>query len=167
MFSAREIIDLAIRIEENGERIYRGAVKRVSDPSLASLLQWLADEELRHAEWFSQIKETLKEVEHDPRIEEMGRLLLQGILGDQTFSLKETDFSALHQVRDLIATAMEFEKDTILFYEILRPLVSSQEGLDHLERIIREENRHVRVLGDLLESSALNQPPMPPPVNRP
>ena len=162
MFSTREIIDLAIRIEENGAKLYRGAVEQVSDPSLASLLQWMADEEVRHAEWFSRMKGSLEEPGHDPRLEEMGRSLLQGILGDQTFSLKETDFSKLHQVRDLIETAMEFERDTILFYEILRPLVSSREGLDHLDLIIQEENRHIQVLRDLLESPMLNQPPTPP-----
>jgi rubrerythrin len=162
MFSTREIIDLAIRIEENGAKLYRGAMKQVSDPSLVSLLQWMADEEVRHAEWFSRMKGSLEEAGHDPRLEEMGRSLLQGILGDQTFSLKETDFSKLHQVRDLIETAMEFERDTILFYEILRPLVSSREGLDHLDRIIQEENHHIQVLRDLLESPVLKQPPTPP-----
>ena len=57
MFSTAEIIDLAIRIEKNGEKTYRKAQEKVSDLSLASMLQWLADEEVEHAKWFVELKE--------------------------------------------------------------------------------------------------------------
>ena len=39
MFSLSEIIDLAIRIENNGEKTYRKAKNEVPSPELASLLQ--------------------------------------------------------------------------------------------------------------------------------
>jgi len=44
MFTLGEIIDLAISIEKNGENAYRKAQEEVSNPSLASMLQRLAEE---------------------------------------------------------------------------------------------------------------------------
>lgn len=49
MFSLKDIIDIAVQIEQNGERVYRNAAGKIEDPSLRSLLQWLADEETQHA----------------------------------------------------------------------------------------------------------------------
>ncbi|EFK11805.1 conserved domain protein [delta proteobacterium NaphS2] len=48
MFNIWEIIEFAIRIEENGEKVYRDASTKVSDPSLVSMLHWLAEEEAQH-----------------------------------------------------------------------------------------------------------------------
>ena len=50
MFSLKDIIDIAVQIEQNGERVYRNAAGKIEDPSLRSLLQWLADEETQHVE---------------------------------------------------------------------------------------------------------------------
>ena len=60
MFSIREILGLAEKLEKNGERFYRESQRRFSDPSLNALLQWLADEELRHEEWFAKKRSELK-----------------------------------------------------------------------------------------------------------
>ena len=38
MFTLGEIIDLAVRIETNGQKAYRKAQKQVTDAALASLL---------------------------------------------------------------------------------------------------------------------------------
>ena len=52
MFTVDDIIDLGIQIEKNGEKILRDAQTKVQNPDLASLLQWLADEEAAHGRWF-------------------------------------------------------------------------------------------------------------------
>ena len=50
MFSAKEIIDLAIKLEKNGESVYRDSIAKVANPDLASLLECMADEEVQPAE---------------------------------------------------------------------------------------------------------------------
>ena len=57
MFLIHEILDLAIRLEKNGESVYRNAVDKASKPELVSLLEWMADEEVKHASWFSNLKQ--------------------------------------------------------------------------------------------------------------
>jgi rubrerythrin len=56
MFTLTDIIELAVQIEKNGESTYRRAQQATSDPFLADLLGRLADEELEHQRWFTELK---------------------------------------------------------------------------------------------------------------
>jgi rubrerythrin len=151
MFSSADIIDLAIQIEKNGEKVYRDALGGVKDQSIASILQWLADEEVEHAKWFSELKQAVRKVPVDRRVEDMGRDILQGILGEQSFSLKEADLQDPGSIENLINMAIEFEKDTVLFFEMFESFLEDRESLESLNRIIEEERRHIQVLEEYLE----------------
>ena len=152
MFSLREVFDLAIRIEKNGEQYYREAVEKVSNPSLRSMLEWLAEQESKHQSWFSERKERLDTEGEDLEVAEMGSSILQGILGDQSFSLKEADLSAIDGVEALIQLAVEFEKDSILFYEMIGSFIEDSETSEKLNEIIAEENRHIELLEDFQDT---------------
>ena len=145
MFAAKEICDLGIQIEKNGEKFYRDALKQPWSGPLASMLHMLAEEEVKHVEFFARQKEKPAQQGGDPELEALGREMLNQVLGSQTFSLKEADFSKIKNIEDLRRTAIEFEKDTILFYEMIRSFVTDKEAMDQLDAIIEEENRHVRL----------------------
>jgi len=146
MFSIKDIIDIAIQIERNGESVYRNAIKNISNPELVSLLQWLADQEVEHIEWFTELKRAAARDINTSEAEKMGRALLRDAIGVQNFALKDADFSDIDQVEDLLGLAIEFEKDTALFYEMLRPFIEDPNTLDQLNSIIEEENRHAQLL---------------------
>ena len=150
MFLTGDIIELAIHIEQNAEAVYRNALKKISDPKLVSILQWLADEEVTHAKWFRQLKQTVNTEVKDPAVEAMGKSILSDVLGSQSFSLKEADFSEMRRLEDLISLAVEFEKDKVLFYKMLRPFIEDSATLDFLENIIAEETHHIRQLSKLM-----------------
>ena len=152
MFEIKEIIDLALQIEKNGEKIYRNALKGVSNPAVCTLLERLADEELNHVEWFSSLKQKIKSTTDDPELMEMGKTILNSVLGDQAFSLKDVDFSKIDRIDDLMKLAMEFERDTILFYEMIRPFIDNTDALNHLDNIIEEENGHIQLFQEILNS---------------
>ncbi len=145
MFTLKEICDLGIQIEKNGEAFYRDALKRTWTTPMASMLRMLAEEEVRHVDFFSTLKGKLRQEEEDPVLEAMGREMLTDVLGDQAFSLKDTDFSKIRTPEQLRQTAIEFEKDTILFYEMVRSFLTDRDTLDQLEGIINEEKRHVKL----------------------
>ena len=153
MFTAAEIIELAIRIEKNGEKTYRKALEKVSDISMVTLLQQLADEEVEHAKWSAELKEKVGAITNDPELEAMGGTILKSVLGEKAFSLTDADFSRIEDRRKLLETALEFEEDTILFYELLGTFMGDEESLQGLQKIIEEERRHVRNLKDTLEGS--------------
>jgi rubrerythrin len=152
LFAAEEILDMAIRIEQNGEAVYRSAVEKIANPALISLLEWMADEEVKHAEWFLELKTEAATLAKSPFVQEMGREFINGILGEQSFSLKEVDFSLIDHINDLIDILIEFEEDGILFYEMLQPFIQDQETLAQLNKIIAEEKRHIEQLTEFKES---------------
>jgi rubrerythrin len=152
MFSLKDIIDIALQIEQNGERIYRTAAGTIEDPALESTLKWLADEEARHFNWFAALKTTVSDGGDYPEQEKMGKELLRNAVGDHSFTLEDADFSSMEKIEDLIRVAIEFEKDTALFYKMLQPLIEDQKTLDQLHVIIHEEENHVRRLKMFLET---------------
>ncbi len=154
MFLIHEILDLAIRLEENGESVYRNAVDKASKPDLVSLLKWMADEEVKHARWFSNLKQKVVTDSINPFMAEIGREIFGDMLGKKSFSHQDVDFSKVERVEDLIAIFIEFEKDTVLFYQTLKPFIEDKDTLTHLEQIIAEENNHIAMLNNFLEDEA-------------
>lgn len=144
MFSIREIFELGQQLEKNGRRFYTEALTEFPDPALAPLLRWLAEEEVKHEEWFSRRLEALGQEAGDAMTREMGNSILREVLGDQTFSLQETDLTKIGRVEDLLAHALEFEKDTILFFEMIQAFLEDPETMEGLKTIIEEERRHIR-----------------------
>jgi rubrerythrin len=146
VFTEKEIFDLAMRIEENGEAFYRSAVKKAGNPSLASLFEWLADQEVKHREWFREKRALFKAADEDAVLGETGSAILQEILGEQAFSLDGVDPSGIGSIEKLLEVAVEFEKDSILFYEMIRSFTEDEVTLTSLKKIIQEEQQHVRML---------------------
>ncbi|MGD8541930.1 MAG: ferritin family protein [Desulfobacteraceae bacterium] len=154
MFSIKEILDLAIQIEKNGEAIYRQAARRISHPVLAPLLEWLADEEARHAAWFAEKALVADDTFQTPVLEELNQGLLTQLVAGQSFSLQDADFDNMQTVAQLLVVSVAFEEDTVLFYEMLKPFIEDPATLEQLEAIIAEENLHIEKLQTFLESEA-------------
>jgi rubrerythrin len=147
MFTIRDIVDIAIRIEKNGEKVYRTAQSQVQSSSLGALLGWLADQEREHVSWFSDMRDVLPgEVDDDSPLAQMGREMLDNVVGEHAFSLEDADFSAISTIDELIDMAIELETDTVLFYEMLADFVQEEESRQHLKEIIREELKHAELL---------------------
>jgi rubrerythrin len=149
MFTVNDILDIAIQIERNGERIYRAAGKRAEDLQMAQLFNWMADEEMRHAKWFQDLRIPLQVLPEHAEIESMGRSLLQEIMGNQSFSLEDVRMQTVAGAIDLLLLSIEFEKDTIMFYEMLRSFIEEAETIEQLNRVIAEEHDHVSQLESL------------------
>ena len=151
MFKPREVLDIAIRIEKNGESIYRDAIQKVSGERLKEALKWMADEELHHIEWFTSLKEMIEETSGGVMADELSSDMVKSLMGDQSFTLKEVDFSQIESVDELVRIFIEFEKDSIIFYEMLASFIKNKNTLDELQKIIFEEKQHIKKLEKLSE----------------
>jgi hypothetical protein len=107
------------------------------------MLAWMADEEAKHANWFGDLKINVESAATNLFAEEMGRELFNDLLGEKSFSHKDVNFSQIKNLPDLIAVFIEFEEDTILFYEMLVPFIEDGATLEGLKEIIAEENNHI------------------------
>lgn len=150
MFSANEILDMAVKLEKNGEAVYRNAIEKVVRPELIDLLEWMAAEEVKHADFFANLKLDLESKNANPFIDEMSRELFDDLLGEKNFSLKEIDFSLIENTDELIAVFVEFEKDSVIFYKVLEPFVEDPVAREQLKIIIEEENRHIKRLQEFV-----------------
>ena len=150
MFTLTDIIEIAMQIEKNGERTYRRAQQKTSDPSLADQLGLLADEELEHQRWFAEFKNRAETKPVDKNLEAMGRELFQNILGDKAFSLDDADLSQVSDTLAVMRISAEFEQDTVIFYEMLEPFVEEPQSREDLRLIIEEEKGHRRKLQERL-----------------
>lgn len=146
MFNLRDVLDMAIQIERNGESVYRRALERTEDQELIEMLSWMAEEEARHATHFSDIRQKLSLEVDNILMDELGKLMLESIVGNRSFSLEEIDFSKIEEVNDLLRIMITFEKDTVEFYRLFRNLVTDVAEQACLDDIIADEEQHIRKL---------------------
>ena len=150
MFSKREILEIAVRMEKNGESEYRKAVNQVSDPALILLLDWMAAEEREHANFFSGLMDKLESFSKSPFVEEMDAEFLKDLIGGSSLSLKEVDFAKVDSVGELLNIFIGFEEDSILFYHMILPMIDDSDTRAEVERIVAEEKNHIRKLRDYI-----------------
>lgn len=154
MFTIADIRNIAIQIERNGENSYRKAADAAKDAELAAVFSRMADEEKRHAEWFASLEEARELSEEQRELEAVGKSILQEMVEDRTFSLEEGELGAIDNIADVLTKSQEFERDTILFYEMLSGFIENEQTLEQLGVIIDEEKRHQQELEELLGSTA-------------
>jgi rubrerythrin len=150
VFSADEIFEMALKIEQNGEKFYRDSAARIADPESIRLLLKLADMEVDHQRIFSGMKTALsaadkKAMTFDPNNE--SGLYLASLANTKVFFEKDIDTSALEGI---FKAALAAEKDSIAFYLGMKDLVPAGSSREKIEEIVREEMRHVRILGERL-----------------
>ena len=143
MFNLRDILDMAIQIERNGEAVYRKALARAADPELVEMLSWMAEEESRHARHFDAIRQRLTTEADNLLMDELGRLMMESIVGNRSFSLEEVDFSKIDDVNGLLRIMITFEKDTVEFYHLFRNFLSDPGEQACLDDIIADEQAHI------------------------
>jgi rubrerythrin len=154
MFTIADIRNIAIQIERNGEATYRKAANQASDPELAEVFMRMADDEMRHAEWFENIQTDRELTAEQSELEAVGKSILREMVKDKTFSLEEKTLAKVDNLTDLISESQGFEEDTILFYEMLSGFIEDPHTQEQLNRIIAEEKKHSEALQELLGSAA-------------
>jgi rubrerythrin len=150
VFNADEIFELALQIERNGEKFYRDSAKKVEDSDARDLLAKLADMETEHQKVFGEMKSALtaadkKAMTFDPN-NEVG-LYLASLANTKVFFEKDLDTSKLEAI---FKSALAAEKDSIAFYLGMKDLIPTGSGKEKIEDIIKEEMRHIRILGERL-----------------
>jgi rubrerythrin len=150
VFSVMDLCHIAIQIERNGEAVYRKASLATEDEQARALLIQLADDELRHVNWFESFNLSHAEPPVHSQLESAGKELLQSMMENQSFSLASDSLSKGTRLAGILAQSLEFEKDTILFYEMLSNFIEEEEVGQKLNMIIAEERTHVDKLQAIL-----------------
>jgi rubrerythrin len=67
----------------------------------------------------------------------------------------------VESIEELVAIFIEFEQDTVLFYEMIAPFIEDSQTRANLQEIIAEEKRHIARLRDFIATSARATLPVP------
>jgi len=146
MFTIDDLLEVAVKMEKNGEAVYKNALKKSKDKTLTDLLTWMAAEENSHGRWFLDQKGRLSLKPEEKDLKKMIPEVLQDMMGEKTLSLDDVEFDRISSPLELLKTFIEFEKDTIQFYELLEMFIEEEDTLKGLKKIIREEKTHVERL---------------------
>jgi len=154
--SPDEIFEMAEVIERNGARFYRRAAEAAGDEPRRLLLQ-LAEMEDRHERTFHEMRRELGSADAPETLDPDGEaaLYLRTVADGKVFDFEADPASKLRgdeALAEILQTALGLEKDSIVFYLGLKPLVSTPGGRDKVEAIIQEEMSHVRLLSEELAS---------------
>jgi rubrerythrin len=153
LFTLTDICNIAIQIELNGAETYRNGAETTKNAKIAKTLSWMAEEEESHAEWFRSIQSAQVLSSEQKEMEAIGRSLLQDIVKNNSFSLNSEQLINTDELAEVISQSIEFEQDTILFYEILLDFLDEEETVKQLKDIIQEERNHVKTLEDMREKN--------------
>jgi rubrerythrin len=157
VFNADEIFEMAIRIENNAADFYRKAASLQSDTENQKFLERLAGMEVQHRKIFTEIRSTLTEKEKDPKVfdpyDEVSQYVAAMVdtMGGEGSPSVADSLTGDETLEEILRTAVGLEKDTILFYLGIKDMVPLQSGQNRIDKIIREERRHVIQLSNLLK----------------
>ena len=158
MFTFADIRNIAVQIEKNGEESYRNAGRIAADPEIARIMNWMADEEKCHGEWFENLRSNNSLTAEQQEMEALGKSLLQDMIKGNTFLLAQSELEKADTLIAVITRSQAFEQDTILFYEFLLSLIDDQDTAVHLQKIIDEELNHLHRLTRMAGEFAAGKP---------
>lgn len=150
--NADEIFAVGAQVERNGREFYEAAAAGAVEAEVASLCRELATWEERHVELFERLRLALPDEARAGSVFDPGeevRGYVQSAADNHVF-LKNLDPVALAKGcatgYDVFTLALEFEKDSVVFYSAMKRAVPVSQGRDDLDLLIEEELRHIQIL---------------------
>jgi len=153
-FNEIEAAKIAQNMESSGLAFYQQAAAKTRNPKVRETFLQLVEDEKGHLETFEELEEILQARRNDGAgytdDPELGAYI-DRLLQTQVFCEKCTTGKMVAMASDdceALAVGMQAERDSIVFYQEMLDFVDSGEAKEAFERILKEERRHLRTLGD-------------------
>ena len=153
VFTAAELLDIAVGIERNGVAYYDSLSQAADDPALKRTYEQLADMERHHVEVFQQMRNSVSGAGAVVPVEDEAEYgaYLKALIDSSVFTDDRVARELARRAEgpaEALQLALGAEKDSILFYTETRDLVPQRQR-EAIDNIIKEERSHVRQLSDL------------------
>lgn len=141
--SLESVLDLAVWLEKHGRTFYEKAAQSATDTGVKELFAALAAEEGKHCAMYTDLYEfyTGKSAEGEELLGEYGKFIQ--LLIREIASELECDGALTQEA--LISRALQFEKNTLIYFSEVKPLFRGKAGTI-IEVVCREEKRHIQQL---------------------
>lgn len=157
-FNANEIFEMAEEMERNGAKFYRQAAENAADERTKQMLLDMADMEDGHLKTFQEMKVQLSGQEKGWTVfdtDNQSVLYLQAMADARGYEGKISptkELTGSETPKEILETALNSEKESVVFYFGLKGLVPVKAGKDKVEGIIVEELSHITTLLNKLKS---------------
>jgi rubrerythrin len=153
LLTPAELVGLAVETEKGGRRFYAAAAAATGAPAVKDLFNYLATEEARHERVFADLHDKLKaqpaELPYD--WDETSSYLR--VITDSRYFLSPhsplvQSAANVKSAGELLEIALQFEKETLLFYlELVQVVGPAHRGV--LAELVGQERQHIRKLDHL------------------
>jgi rubrerythrin len=145
---------MAVNIEKEGYAFYDNALKRNDlDEVQRKLIEKLRDEEKQHEKIFLDLRSKLDNFELKKKTSwDDAKLYIQSMVDSHIFSEPDKAINlaaGAKDLKELITYAIQFEKDTLLFFHVFKQHVEGKKAEQAVDSIIEEEASHVRKLQNI------------------
>lgn len=154
--SVNEVVEFALNIERSGKAFYEGALERKDlDNDARKLITKLRDEEIKHENYFKTLRDSddLAELV-DPDGWDMTSSYIDSIVKAHIFNKEGAPIKLAAEAKDtaeIIKFAMQFEKDTLLYFHSIYAETKEPKAQTAIFKIIKEEMKHLKFLQEMAE----------------
>ena len=145
MLNISEIIRFAIKIEQAGYKFYVESLKRIQEPGILELFQYLADEEFKHENIFKNLLKKSGDFTPPESYQGEYNAYMKDFIESNLFRHIEFSQDKIDQIKDIkeaISLALDFERNSIVFYTALKRFIDG-DNRQIIETIIQEELNHI------------------------
>jgi rubrerythrin len=151
IFDASEVIQFAVRVEEDGEAFYRKAVLAAKDKDVRDLFNFLANEEVKHKAIFQDMLSKREAALPAETYDGEYAAYLRDYIDGRVIFTKKVEGEVASDAKDALSAitfATQREADSILYYhEVKRFVAEKYYGV--IDKIITEERKHFSELSEL------------------
>lgn len=147
-FNAGEVFRIALKIEEDGKLFYDTAQDKIDNNEVIELFKALSLAEVQHREYFASLLAKLPDSAKSNTVwdpdGEMDRYLAS-VAGMHVFHKDdsvEQKVASIKSEEDAIKLALDFEKDSIVFFLSIKQQTEETRGREMIDTLIYEELAH-------------------------
>jgi len=151
-FNAGEVFKVAIQIEENGRVFYEESRKNIKSAEIRALFADLALQEIEHKRKFETLRAQLPPESTAPTVwdpQNETDQYIKMMADDHVFVSSAGVKDRVERIRDAadaLKLAIEFEKDSVLFFLGIEEAVSGEKDRELIKSLVKEEQEHLRRL---------------------
>jgi rubrerythrin len=156
-FNVFEILQIAEKIEHNGAKFYLKTAEKLDNPEFRDLCYKLASWKAKHEKILAQRRKRFSEKTGEFGTFDPNNYVLSNprvMAGLAVFATKPGSLKgplSKENIAEILKDAINRSKEAIVFYNGLKGFARDPACEDTIDKIIKEENRHVRLLTEQLE----------------
>ncbi|MFA4029173.1 MAG: hypothetical protein GDYSWBUE_001889 [Candidatus Fervidibacterota bacterium] len=154
LFTACEVVDVAVELERMGAEFYSQVARFTQDDERRKLFERLAECERQHEQRFRELYQVLKQCAPDTPESYPGewQSYVRALVTSRTVLKKEAieQLAKSGSIEEILKFAVQLEKDSILLYEALLSYVPENER-SKVEQPIADEREHLSCVLNLMQ----------------